>query len=721
MRGINGISRRSFLKAGAAVVGGLVIGFNLPLNGKRVEAADKWSSADIANAFLRIGEDDSITILVNHSEMGQGVYTSLPMMVAEELDCDWSKVKIEAAPVNVVYGHTNFGAQMTGGSSSTWTEWDRLRQVGATGKAMLIAAAAKTWEVTTESCRAENGVVFHDATKRQLTYGKLAKQAEKMPTPTNITLKDPKDFKIIGKPIKRLDTPSKTNGQAVFGIDVQIDGLLTAVVRRPPVLGGKVKSFSTDKAKAISGVKAIVQIHSGIAVVADNFWSANRGAKALDVVWNDGAGANLDTEKQREQYAKLADSPGAVAKNKGNVETAMSSATTKLEAVYEVPYLAHAPMEPLNCVADVRKDSCHVWTGTQFQTAEHAVAAKITGLPAEKVHVHTTLLGGGFGRRAVPDSHFVREAVETSKAVKAPVKVVWTREDDIHGGWYRPRYYHKIAGGLDANNNPVAWKHTIVGQSIASGTPFEGFMVHNGVDSTSVEGAENVPYAIPNVYVDLHSPKSNVPVLWWRSVGGSHNPIVVECFLDELAAAAGKDPYKLRLELLKGHPRHKRALELAVSKSNWGAPLPERHGRGLAVHASFGSFVAQVAEVSVSKEGKVKIHKVICAVDCGPVVNPDTVEAQMESGIVYALSAVLHGKITFKNGRVQQSNFYDYKALRMDEMPQVETHIVPSTDKMGGIGEVSVPPLAPAVINAIFAATGKRIRQLPINSEELRG
>ncbi|BBM83986.1 aldehyde oxidase [Candidatus Uabimicrobium amorphum] len=720
MRIINGMTRRSFLKTSAAVLGGLVIGFQLPSSGRRIEAKSKWASADIANAFLRIDEDGSITIMVNHSEMGQGVYTSLPMIVAEELDCDWNDVRIEPAPVNMVYSHTTFGSQMTGGSSSVWTEWERLRLVGATGKAMLIAAAAKTWEVAAESCRAENSVVYHDASKRQLTYGQLTKQASQMSTPKQVSLKDPKDFKIIGTPVKRLDTPEKTNGQAVFGIDVNLPGMLTAVVRRSPVFGGKVKSFSADKAKAIKGVQSVIQISSGVAVIADDFWTAKIGAQAVEIVWDEGPDANLSTQQQSEQYAALANTPGAVARKKGNITTAMDVSAKKLEAVYEVPYLAHAPMEPLNCVADVRKDGCDVWTGTQLQTAEHATAKAITGLPAEKVKIHTTLLGGGFGRRAVPDCHFVSEAVQISKAIQKPVKVVWTREDDIQGGWYRPRYYHKLSAGINDDKKPIAWKHTIVGQSITAGTPFEAFMVRHGVDVTSVEGAENLPYAIPNVLVDLHSPRHKVPVLWWRAVGGTHNAFAVECFLDEVAHAAGKDPYEFRRELLASEPRHLKALELAISKSNWGKPLPKGHGRGLAVHSCFGSFVAQVAEVSVSKEGKVKVHNVVCAVDCGPIVNPNTIDAQIEGGIAFGLAAALHGEVTLKNGRAEQSNFYDYKVLRMDEMPKVETHIVPSTDKMGGIGEVAVPPIAPAVVNAIFDATGKRVRQLPISSEDLR-
>ncbi|MCI0696066.1 xanthine dehydrogenase family protein molybdopterin-binding subunit [candidate division KSB1 bacterium] len=721
MNGTNGLTRRDFLKTGATAFGGLVIGFYLPTNGKRTEAAEQAAAVFAPNAFLRVGADDSITVIANHSEMGQGIYTGLSMIVADELDADWSKIRVEAAPVDPAYNHTQFGIQMTGGSTSTWSEWERLRQAGATARAMLIAAAAETWKVDPATCRAENGHVIHTASGRRLSYGRLAEKASSMTPPQNVALKDPKDFKLIGKPTKRLDTPEKINGKGVFGLDVKVPGMLVAVVARPSVFGGKVKSFDASRAKAVSGVRHVVEIDRGVAVVANGYWPALQGRKALEIVWEEGLLSGLDSQTQGAQYAELAKQPGAVARKEGDVTTAMSRAVKKLETVYEVPYLAHAPMEPLNCVADVRPDGCDVWTGTQFQTGDRAAAAEVAGLKPEQVRIHTTLLGGGFGRRAVPDHHFVREAVQISKAIKTPVKVIWTREDDIHGGWYRPRWYDRISAGLDSGGNPIAWAHTIVGQSILAGTPFEQFMVKDGVDGTSVEGAAELPYAIPNVHVDLHSPKSGVPVLWWRSVGHSHTAFVVESFLDELAHAAGKDPYEYRRALLGKHPRHKRVLELAADKAGWGKPLPPGRARGLAVHESFGSFVAQVAEVSVSKEGKLRVHRVVCAIDCGPVVNPDTIEAQMESGIVFGLTAALYGEITFKNGRVVQHNFYDYKMLRMDEMPAVEVHIVPSAEKMGGVGETAVPPIAPAVANAIFAATGKRIRQLPIRSEDLRG
>lgn len=717
MMEIINLSRRSFLKNGILVGGGLILGFHSPFRGSLSEASNPSGGSFMPNPFIRIGTDDIVTIIVNKSEMGQGVYTSLPMLVAEELEVDWAKIKVEAAPVDPAYNHTQWGIQGTGGSTSVWSEWERLQKVGATARLMLIRAAADIWKVDPTGCRAKKGFVIHDATQRQISYGKLVEKASQMKVPKDVPLKEPKDFKVIGKSMKRLDTPEKTNGKAIFGMDVKIPGMLTALVVRPPVFGGNVKSFNAKKAKAVPGVKEVIQIDSGVAIIAEGFWSASKGREALEIIWDEGPLAKLSTKGMREEFEGLAKAPGAITRKDGHSQQTFSKSAKQLHAEYEVPYLAHACMEPLNCLVDLHDDRCEIWTGTQLQTMDRNAAARVAGLKPEQVKIHTTFLGGGFGRRANPQSDFVAEAVSVAKGVKKPLKVIWTREDDMKGGYYRPMWYDRIAAGLDDQGNLIAWQHTIVGQSILSGTPFDP---KKDVDPASVEGAENIPYEIPNISVDLHSPKIGIPVLWWRSVGHSHTAFVVESFMDEVAHSAGKDPYEFRRKLLTKHPRHLGVLKLAAEKFGWGKSLSKGHGRGIAVHESFGSFVAQVAEVSVNPSGKVHVHKVVCAIDCGRIVNPDTIKAQMESGIVFGLSAVLHGEITFKNGRVDQSNFDDYPILRMEEMPVVEVYIVPSEEKSGGVGEPGVPPIAPAVCNALFPLTGKRIRRLPIRVEELK-
>jgi isoquinoline 1-oxidoreductase beta subunit len=709
------LSRREFLRSTATLSAGLVVAFCMPGAGRRAFAQQgqgMGAAMTSPNAFVRIAPDEGVTILIKHSEMGQGVWTSLPMVVAEELDCDWNRVRVEHAPAAPAYAHTAFGMQMTGGSTSTWESFAQLRQAGATARALLIAAAAQKWNVQAVDCSTNKGVVTSGAHKA--TYGELADAAAKLPVPNEVKLKDAKDFTLIGKPTRRLDSKAKVSGTAEFGIDVKRPGLLVAVVARAPVFGAKVKSFDAAKAKAVPGVVDVVQVPSGVAVLGKHFWAAKTGRDALAVDWDLGAGASLSTPAMREAYRQLAQQPGAVAKTAGNVDAAFETAKV-IEVEYAVPFLAHAPMEPLNCTVEIGEHGCDVWTGTQVQTMDQATAATILGLKSEQVRIHTTFLGGGFGRRATPSSDFVAEAVHVAKASGKTVKVVWTREDDIHGGYYRPAWLSRMRAALGADGKPKAWAHTLVGQSILAGTPFEKMMVKDGIDATSVEGAADAPYlaAIPAVRVDLHSPASPVTVLWWRSVGHSHTGFAVESFVDELAHAARQDPLAYRRALLPKDARERGALELAAQKFGWGKPLPKGHGAGIAVHASFESYVAQIAEVSV-KDGAINVHRIVCAIDCGPVVNPLTVEAQMQSGIVFGLSAALHSQLTFKDGRIEQSNFHDYTVLRLNEMPVVEVHIVPSTDKMGGVGEPATPPVAPAVANAVFAATGKRLRSLPL-------
>jgi isoquinoline 1-oxidoreductase subunit beta len=669
------------------------------------------------NPFVRIGVDGAVTLVVNKSEMGQGVHTSLPMLLAEELACDWSAVRVESAPVAPVYNNPVTGLQMTGGSMSIRTEWERLRTFGAAAREMLIGAAAERWKVDRSGCRAEHGAVVHRSGKR-LPYGELAERAASMPVPEHVTLKSPAQFTVVGKATPRLDTPGKVDGSAIFGLDVTLPGMLTVVMARPPVFGGKVKSFDAAKAKAVPGVRQVVEAAGGVAVAADTFWSARKGRDALEILWDEGPLPGLSTEGMREEYAKLGRSPGAVARKDGDPEQALAGAVTRLTAEYEVPYLAHACLEPLNCVVDLRSDGCDIWTGTQAQTLHRDDAARVLGLAPDRIRLHTTYLGGGFGRRGNPHSDFVVEAAQVAKALKRPIKVIWTREDDTKGGYYRPLWHSRLSGGIDAQGNLIAWQHTIVGQSIMKGTVYASRRIQGGIDTASTEGAANTPYEIPNLFVGLHSPEIAVPVQWWRSVGHSHTAFVVESFIDELAAAAGKDPYEFRRTLLANHPRHRGVLDLAAEKAGWGTPLPSGRARGIAVHESFGSFVSEVAEVSVTPSGDIRVHRVVCAVDCGAVVNPAGVETQMESGIVFGLSAALYGEITMKNGRVEQGNFDTYPLLRIREMPEVEVHIVPSTESPGGIGEPGTPPIAPAVTNAIFAATGKRVRRLPIHRDK---
>ncbi|HET9653249.1 MAG TPA: xanthine dehydrogenase family protein molybdopterin-binding subunit [Usitatibacter sp.] len=705
------VSRRRFLQSSAALGGALVIGFRLPgQRGRLAYAQQPAKKAVPPNAFLRVGKDGSVTVLVKHLEFGQGVMTSLPMILAEELDCDWSKVRSELAPAAPEYAHTAFGMQMTGGSSSVWNSYDQLRTAGAQARLMLMQAAAEQWKVKESQVNTRNGMVFGPG-GRKLSYGQLAEAASKRPVPENVALKEPKQFRLVGKATKRLDSADKSAGKAVFGLDVKRPNLHTALVAHPPVFGAKVRSFNADKVKAVPGVTHVVEISNGVAVVARNFWAARQGREALQVDWDLGPNAGLSTEELGKRFRETAKTPGRIAR-KADAPDALKGAARTIVAEYEVPFLAHAAMEPLNCTVEARPDGAELWVGSQFQTVDQAAAAKVLGLKPEQVRLNTMMAGGGFGRRANPASDYVVEACEVAKAVKVPVKVVWTREDDIRGGYYRPMYVHRVEAGLDAQGRLVGWNHTIVGPSIISGTAFEPMMMKDGIDPTSVEGVADTPYAIPNLQVSLHTVNVGVPVLWWRSVGHSHTAFVMETMMDELAAEAKQDPLAWRRALLAKQPRVLGVLDLVAAKSGWGSALPKGTARGLAVHESFGSVCAQVAEVSLEGD-RVRVHRVVAAFDCGRVINPLTVEAQVQSAIAFGLSGALHGRISFRDGRVEQSNFHDYPVLRIDEMPRVEVHLVPGGDKPTGVGEPGTPPIAPAVANALFALTGKRVRVLP--------
>lgn len=708
-------ARRQFLQVAAIAGGGFAIGFS---NLARAAAAGAGSADFVPNAFVRIGGDSSVTVLIKHLEMGQGVSTGLPTLVAEELDADWAQIRFEGAPANAsLYNNLLWGpAQGTGGSTAIANSYEQLRKAGATARAMLVAAAADEWKVPADSITVSKGVVAHKATNRKASFGQLAAKAATQPVPADVKLKDPKDFQYIGKRVARKDSKPKTNGSAQFTIDVKLPGMLTAVVAHSPLFGGKVKSFDATKAKAIKGVVEVVQVPSGVAVLANDFWAAKQGRDALTVVWDDSVANKLGSAEILAQYKELAKKPGLVARKDGDADKALAGAAKKLEATFEFPYLAHAAMEPLDCVVKLDKDSCEIWNGEQLQTPDQFAVAKLTGLKPGQIKLNMLYAGGSFGRRANPQADYILEAVSIAKAIngRVPVKMIWTREDDMRAGFYRPAYFHRIAAGLDAQGNLIGWQHRIVGQSILAGTMFEGMMVKDGVDGTSVEGASNLPYQIPNMLVDLHTPKIGVPVLWWRSVGSTHTAFSTETFIDELAAAAGKDAVEFRRALLAKHPRHLGVLNLAAQKAGWGKPLAKGKGRGIAVHESFNTVVAQVAEVSVKPDGTLRVDRVVCAVDCGVAVNPDVITAQMEGGIGFGLSAALYGAITLKEGRVEQSNFHEYRPLRINEMPKVEVHIVASSEKPTGVGEPGVPLIAPAVANAIFSATGKRLRNLPL-------
>ena len=710
------LSRRVLLKG----TGALVIGVSLGEMGRGVAAASANTFAP--NAFVRVAPDNIVTVIIKHSEMGQGITTGLATLVAEEMDADWAQVHPEYAPANdALYKNPALGFQVTGGSTSIATAFEQMKEAGATARAMLVAAAAKSWGVPASSITVSNGVM--KSGKHEARFGEMAALAATLPLPADVPRKSSDKYKFIGKPLRRLDSHAKSTGTQTYTIDVKLPGLLTAVTAHPPRFGATVKSFDASKALAIKGVKKVVKIPEGVAVVATGMWPAIKGRDALKVTWDESRAEKRSSSEIVAAYKSYLDKPGAVALNAGDVTNGFAQGMTVIDAVYEFPYLAHATMEPLNCVAWLHDGKLELWSGHQAPTMDQRNAAAAAGLKPEQVTVNSLASGGSFGRRAVMTSEYVVEAVHIAKAMggSAPIRLQRTREDDMRAGYYRPLYVHDLKAAIDDAGNITAWSHRIVGQSILGATPFAAAMIKNGVDATSVEGASNIPYALANASVDLHSPVAGVPPQVWRSVGSSHTIYAVETMIDELAVAAKKDPLAFRLALLKDKPRHAGVLSLAAKKAGWGRSLPKGQARGIALAESFSSYVAQVVELHLTPDGTVQVDRVVVAVDCGQVVNPDIVRAQMEGGVGFALSAALYSELTLDKGLVSQGNFDSFEVLRLDRMPKVEVYIVPSTEKPTGVGEPGVPPLAPAVANAVAALTGKRIRTLPIAKTNLKG
>ena len=716
-RSEGGMSRRGFIKAGAAATSGLILGFFVPAANRLARAADA-AAPSAPNAFLRIAPDNTVTVMVNRIEIGQGVHTAFPMLIAEELDAEWSQMRGELAPAGDAYKDPAFGTQMTSGSISIAHSYTQYREIGARARAMLIAAAAEQWRVKPGQCTTAKGMVLGPA-GQNASYGALADAAMKQPVPATVELKDAKHFRYIGKPIKRLDARAKSSGKQEYGIDFKLPDAKVAVVARPPVFGARVRSVDTGKARAIKGVIDVIEVPldrggRGVAVIAEGYWPAKQGRDALAIEWDTGAVDKVSSARQMTEFRALAGTRGLPAKTADVGK--LASAPKKISAVYEFPYLAHAPMEPLNCVVDLKADQCTVWAGSQFQTIDHGNIGATAGLKPEQVTLHTMMAGGGFGRRAVTSSDYLVEAVNIAKAYRrGPLKVIWSREDDIKGGYYRPSHVHKVDIGLDANGDILAWDHVIVGQSLIAGTPFEPFMINKGVDATMIEGIGE-PYEMP-LNLTVHNAKANVPVLWWRAAGASHTTFVMETLLDEAAHAAGVDPVAYRRKLLgEKHQRHLAALDLAVAGSGYGKKkLAKGHGWGVALYGAAGSVVAYVVEASV-KDGVPRLHKVTAGVHCNTAVNPLTIEAQVQGAVLMAVGTTLPGSaITLKEGVVEQQNFGDYTVARMPDMPHVDLFIVPSNDPPTGMGEPGLPALAPAFANAIFNVTGKRLRKLPFD------
>jgi isoquinoline 1-oxidoreductase subunit beta len=695
-----------------------MLSLRLPLAGRAAAARD--DDDFVPNAFIRIGADGQVVLTMPYVEMGQGAYTSIPMLIAEELEVDLSQVRLAHAPPDEKrYGNPLLGGlQATGNSNAVRASWQPLRHAGATARTILIAAAARRWNVDPATCRAQSGEVLHVPTTRRLKYGELAADAARIPIPDSVALKRPEDFKLIGTPAKRLDTPAKVNGTAVYGIDARPPGVKIATLAQAPVFGGRVKSVNDMAARAVKGVRQIVRLDDAVAVVADHMGAAKKGLAALVIEWDDGPHARLSTKDIADELEKATLNPGAVAQKIGDVSGAMASAATRVEATYQVPFLAHATMEPMNCTAHVRKDGCEIWVGTQALARAQAAAAKSTGLPVDKVVVHNHLIGGGFGRRLDVDG--VIRAVQIGQHVEGPVKVMWTREEDIQHDMYRPYWFDRMSAGLDDKGMPVAWSHRFAGSSVLARWAPPFFNI--GLDPDTTEGAIDLVYGLPNLHVEyVRVEPPGIPTAFWRSVGPSHTVFVVESFMDELAVAAKHDPVAYRLALLDKTPRAKAVLTLAADRAGWGQPLPERVGRGVSLQFVFATYMAVVAEVEVSKDGSVVVRRVVCAVDCGTVINPDTVQAQIQSAIIFGITAALHGQITLKNGRVEQTNFDTYQMLRMNEAPAIEVHIVQRAEPPGGMGECGTSCIVPAVANAIFAATGKRLRKMPLDTNFIRG
>jgi isoquinoline 1-oxidoreductase beta subunit len=710
------LSRRGFMQVTAALGGGLLIAFATGRTSRAAKSADEQTF--IPNAIIRIDQSGGVTLTMSYVEMGQGTYTSIPMLIAEELEVDLKTVRLEHAPPNdKLYGNPMLGGiQATGNSNAIRAAWEPMRRAGATARTLLILAAAQRWSVDPASCHAERGEVIHAVSGRRVKYGALVEDAAKLPLPApeSVTLKRAGDFNLIGTSVKRLDTFGKVNGSALYGIDVRVPHMKIATLAQSPVFGGRLRSVDDAKALAVHGVRQVVRLDDAVAVIADHMGAAKKGLAALDIQWDDGPNRKLSTADIVRDMHPASSKPGAIARAEGDFANALASATTKVEAIYQVPFLAHAAMEPMNCTVHVRKDSCEVWVGTQVMSRAQEAASKTAGLPLEKVTVHNHLLGGGFGRRLEIDG--VIRAVQVAKHVDGPVKVVWTREEDIQHDMYRPYFYDRLTAGLDAQGMPVAWSHRITGSSILARWLPPAFK--DGLDPETVDGAVQPPYALPNILVDYvrHEPPG-IPTAFWRGVGPTHNIFMVESFIDELAATAKKDPVAYRRALLEKSPRAKAVLELAAQGAGWSKPLLQGAGRGVSVQFAFGTFMAQVAEVKVAPDGAVQVRRVVCAVDCGFVVNPDTVRAQIQGAIVFGLSAALHGEITLKDGRVEQTNFGDYRVLRMNEMPLIDVYLVESAAPPGGVGETGTSCVMPALTNAIFAATGKRIRKLPVANQ----